>query len=188
MEKTDLENQLPDLKSSLSENSHRNTGVLIPNAYSLKPEKKSNGCLECCGVCCSMLFGLALIAGCVAYFVFGIMYLVQDYNVANDCGGSSFCAYVLTAIILAWGRSGAKNASTDSQDVGGRICMLVCLGLLETGLAIWGGIELWDKSCDDLQESNIWKFGLATFCLQSFCGFIFLVLMPLIIGIMMCNK
>ena len=155
---------------------------------SLKPEKKSNECLECCGVCSLFLFALAVIAGVVAYLVFGIMYLVQDYDVAHDCGGSSLWAYVLTAIILAWGRSGAKNTSSDSDSVGGTICMLVCLGLIEAGLAIWGGVELWHKSCDDLQDSNIWKFGLATFCIQTFCATLFLIIMPLILGCMMCKK
>lgn len=178
MENSDLENQRVVF-------SRTQQGVL----GSLKPEKESNGCLECCGICGLMLFGLAIIAGAIAYLVFGIMYLVQDYDVAHNCGGSSLWAYVLTAIILAWSRSGAKNVSTsDEGDLGTALCTLVCLGLLEAGLAIWGGLELWDKSCDDLRDSNLWKFGLATFCLQSFCAFVFLVMMPLVIGCMMCKK
>ena len=178
MEKSDLENQRVVLGGQQE----------VREAYSLKPEKKSNECLECCGICSLFLFGLALIAGSLAYLVFGIMYLVQDYDVAHDCGRSSLWAYVLTAIILAWGRSGAKNASSKSDSVGGTICLLVCLGLIEAGLAIWGGVELWDKSCDDLQDSNIWKFGLATFCLQTFCATLFLVIMPLVLGCILCKK
>ena len=183
MENSDLENQRVVLDGQRGV-----PGAFVPEAYSLKPEKKSNECLECCGVCGLLLFTLAFIAGAVAYLVFGIIYLVQDYDVAHDCGGSSLWAYVLTAIILAWGRSGAKNVSTSDDDLGTALCTLVCLGFIEAGLAIWGGLELWDKSCDDLRDSNIWKFGLATFSLQSFCAFIFLVMMPLFLGCLVCKK
>jgi hypothetical protein len=153
------------------------------NQITYDNKKKENiSICECCGVCLIFILGIGVIAGAIAYTVFGIMYLVQDYDISHSCDGSALWAYVLTAIILAFSRSGAKNASSDSEDAGTTICTLVCLGLLEAGLAIWGGTELWIKSCDDLAESNLWKFGLATFILQTFCASIFLVIIPLGIG------
>jgi hypothetical protein len=142
-----------------------------------------NDCLQCIGLCCGCITALGIVAGTVAYYVFGIMYLVQDYNISHDCSHSSLWAYVLTAVILSFTRASAKNANDDNTDTGTKICSLVCLGLIETGLAIWGGIELWDKSCDNLINTNIWKFGLATFCIQTFVGAIFLIIIP---GILMC--
>ena len=149
--------------------------------YDNSQKESSNGFLECCGACSLVIMGVAIVAGAIAYLVFGIMYLVQDYTIANDCSGSSLWAYVLTAIILAWGRGNAKNTSTKDGDMGTVFCTLVCLGLVDAGLAIWGGLELFQYSCSDLQDSNIWKFGLATFCLQTFFASLFLVIMPIVL-------
>ena len=106
----------------------------------------------------------------MAYVVFGIMYLVQDYHVANDCAGSSLWAYVLVAIIMAYSRLQAgKNAQADMD--GGKggaeiAAGLCCYLLLEAGLAVWGGVELYDNACHDLQQTRLWQFGLATFAIQ----------------------
>ena len=54
------------------------------------------------------------------------------------------------------------------------------MGLIECGLAIWGGIELWEKSCSDLSDTNLWKIGLVTFVLQVIFATVFLVIMPII--------
>ena len=142
-----------------------------------------NDCLQCIGLGCGCITVLGIVAGIVAYFVFGIMYLVQDYTITHDCSDSSLWAYVLTAIILSFFRISAKNAKDDNTDTGVNICNLVCIGLIEMGLAIWGGIELWVKSCDNLINTNIWKFGLATFCIQTFIAAIFLIIIP---GFLMC--
>lgn len=156
--------------------------------YDNSQKKSSNGFLECCGACSLVIMVMALLAGAIAYLVFGIMYLVQDYKIANDCAGSGLWAYVLTAIILAWGRGNAKNTSTKDGDMGTPFCTLVCLGIVDAGLAIWGGIELFQYSCSDLQDSNIWKFGLVTFCLQAFFATLFLVIMPIVLCCMARNS
>ena len=134
---------------------------------------------EVCGiiiVIISILAVLAIVGACVSYVVFGIMYLVQDYNIAHDCNGSSLWEYVLVAMILALGHGGAKNDNDNSIGV-----VMICLGFIDLGLAIWGGIELFEKSCDDLQESNIWKFGLAVFIFQLILTALCLVVVPLIL-------
>ena len=155
-------------------------------SYHNGSSNKDNSICECCGVCFLLLLGLGIIGGAIAYIVFGIMYLVQDYDIANSCEGSSLWAYVLTAIILSISRSGAKNSNDEDLGIGGKICLLVCLGLIECGLAIWGGMELWVNSCDDLRDSNLWKFGLATFILQVICASAFLVIMPLTFTCLIC--
>lgn len=144
----------------------------------------------CLGGGCICISVLAIIAGAVAYIVFGIMYLVQDYNLAHSCDDSALWAYVLTAIILSLTRGNAKNAGKDKDgETGTAICTCICMGFIEGGLAIWGGIELWQKSCDDLTGSNIWKFGLATFVLQTFCATLFLVILPMTLCCCtMCEK
>ena len=146
----------------------------------------SEDCTTCTALCCGC-FGILVVIGCaISYIVFGIMFLVQDYNVAHECENSSLWAYVLTAIILSVSRSGAKNTKDDQDNL--NICVLVCLGLIELGLAIWGGVELWIKSCDSLTDTNIWKFALATFILQTFVASLLLVFIPLTFCIFaICN-
>tara|TARA_Y100000991_G_scaffold215698_1_gene207548 strand:+ start:4472 stop:5062 length:591 start_codon:yes stop_codon:yes gene_type:complete len=141
-------------------------------------DSNNNTLLECCGICCISTFALALLGCAISYIVFGIIFLVNDYNVAKSCNSSGLWAYVLTAIILSVMRSNAKTSSDDNNK-SNTICVLFCLGLIETGLAIWGGLELWNNSCEDLKESNLWTFGLVTFCLQVICGALFLVIIPL---------
>lgn len=138
---------------------------------------KSN-CLDIILICSTCILAIALIASYIAYIVFGIMYLIDDKEFCNQCSGSSLWAYVLTAVILSLFRFiGAKNAN-DNKDSGNVLCNLVCFGLIECGLAIWGGMELWVNSCDNLIQTNIWNFGLATFCIQTFTASICLVLLP----------
>lgn len=150
---------------------------LTYNEYEEPPTK--NECIEYCCMCSGSILFLALIAAAICYIVFGIMYLVQDFNIASECSGSNLWAYCLTALILSLCRYRAKNQ--DNEEVGETLCMLFCLGILELALAIWGGIELWEKSCDDLSNSNLWKFGLATFCIQTFCATIFVFIIPICI-------
>lgn len=142
--------------------------------------------LMCLGACCMFITAIGVIGCVIAYIVFGIMYLVQDYDIAHDCDESALWAYVLTALILSLLRSGGKNAQDND---GLNFCVLVCLGLIELGLAIWGGVELWVKSCDSLINTNIWKFALATFILQSFVATLLLIVIPLVfILLALCNK
>ena len=196
--KTDIENQVKQENQITNFNDMLNNTTKSQDEISSRSnsDNKKNhisndedsGCLMAFGVCTIAIFILGLIAGAIAYLVFGIMFLVQDYDLAKSCNGSNLWAYVLTAIILAFTRTAAKK-DNDNDKQGLVICTLVCLGLMEAGLAIWGGVELWEKSCDDLQESNLWTFGLVTFCLQTICASIFLVIIPLVfLFLTMCKK
>ena len=147
----------------------------------LKEDEKCTCCIAICG--CSTF--VAIIAAFISYIVFGIIFIIQDYSVAHNCKGSSLWAYALVAIILSIQRRNAKNAKNDNGIV---VYVLICLGLIEAGLGIWGAIELFDKSCDDLKSTNLWKFCLATFILQMFCAFICLVVGPCIAIIDTCKK
>tara|TARA_A100001015_G_scaffold262960_2_gene309579 strand:+ start:1575 stop:2261 length:687 start_codon:yes stop_codon:yes gene_type:complete len=116
-----------------------------------------------------VLLVLILVVGIICYLVYGIIYLVKDYDVANDCPDCNLWAYVLVAIILCFNK---KNLSQSFNSIQEGITVLVLTFFLELGLSIWGGIELYQKAssdqgtCPDLRDSNLWKFGLATFVIQ----------------------
>jgi hypothetical protein len=57
---------------------------------------------ECCIIASTGLCVASLVVSFICYIVFAILYLVQDYNVWNDCESNSYLwPYVLVAIILS---------------------------------------------------------------------------------------
>ena len=153
--------------------------------------KEKNGS-ECCENTCICLGGctiLALIACQIAYIVFGIMYLVEDYDTWKSCDGSNLWPYALVALILSFSRISSGNVASNNEEngAGGAICVLICLFIIEASLATWGGFELYDKvgECSDLQNSKLWTFSFVTFILQVvMAGICFIV--PVCSGLYMC--
>ena len=131
---------------------------------------------ECCIIASTGLCATSLVVSFIFYIVFAILYLVQDYNVWNDCESNSYLwPYVLVAIILSLNKSNVKNSGDEDQ-----LAIIIAGFILEFGLMCWGGVELFNKldNCQDLRDSNLWKVGLTTFILQLlFC--IILLCIPL---------
>jgi len=129
--------------------------------------------------CCLFLLFISLILGLFLYLILGIIYLVQDYHIVQTCSESNLWAYVLVAIILSFLRlTPIQHKTDDNKKIYNQIFQTMCLGFIEIGLAIWGGIELWNKSCDSLINTHIWYFGLVTFLLQSLAGSIYGLVVP----------
>ena len=135
----------------------------------------------CYAICCLFLLWLSLIVGVFVYLVLGIIYLVQDYDIVQKCSESNLWAYVLVAIILSFLHLVSMQYKTDDKKY--IYIQILCLGFIETGLAIWGGIELWSKSCDSLINTHIWNFGLVTFLLQTLVGSIYGLVAPFLLYI-----
>ena len=133
------------------------------NNENKKVEDVGSDAFMCCGGCCMCIFTLALVAAVISFYVFGIMFLVEDNDLCKQCNGSALWAYVLvTLIITACNGSSAKKDRSPGELLGYLIMTVIINGSLGT----WGGIELWVKSCDSLVDSNIWVFGTWTFGLQ----------------------
>ena len=130
-----------------------------------------------CLLCSLCLLGLVLLAGYVAYISFGIIYLIEDYGIANDCKNSNLWEYVLVAVILSTSNIKLDISSNDIFV----ICFMLFIGIMNLSLSIWGGVELWSLSCDDLSDSNLWKIGLVSCILQLIASIIGLVLTPIIL-------
>ena len=128
-------------------------------------------------ICIISLFSLGIILGSIIYSVYGIVFLIQDYDISNSCSDSNLWAYVLTAVIISLFRVNPKNVEINKDLIK---FSLFFLGLIETCLAVWGAYELWTKSCDNLIDSNIWKFALVTFIIQVIISVLILVILPII--------
>ena len=132
---------------------------------------------ECCFGCCGCLGILGLIGACIAFEVFGIIFLVEDFTIAWDCSDSYLWVYVLISLLQIANRS--KTAKTISKEgISDSIGILFCAGILELGMCIWGGVELFNKSCNDLSHSNLWIYGAFVFSLQLFICFLVLFAIP----------
>lgn len=141
--------------------------------YTVNVETNNN-----CTLLCVTLSILAFAGGTVCYFIFGIISLIDDYKIANDCKNSNLWEYVLVAMIMSTSNIKMGTTSDASQ-----LAILFIVGIINLGLSIWGGIELWDNSkrCDDVYNSNLWKIGLASFILQVVGGMFCFVFVPLIL-------
>lgn len=128
-------------------------------------------------ICMISLFSLGIILGSILYSIYGIVFLIQDYDISNSCSGSNLWAYVLTAVIISLFRVNPKNVEMNKDLIK---YSLFFLGLIESCLAVWGAYELWTKSCDNLIDSNIWKFAYLTFIIQLIISVLILVILPII--------
>lgn len=145
----------------------------------VKLEKSNSDCIDMICVILLIIFGISLIIGCICYYVFGIMYLVEDYDEAKNCKKSNLWAYILVTLIL-----GLKNTQFKSNDNNNdsHLITLICIGIIDAGMSIWGAIELFEYSCSNLENTNLFTFGLVTFILQVITA----VLTIFIIPILMC--
>ena len=130
--------------------------------------------LYVCGACCGIT---TLIAGAICFLVFGIIFLVNDWDIYKACSGSNMGPYVIVALILTGGNG--RVAKKDDKEIAEMIATYIFYFLLNVGLASWGGVELWQKSCTDLKDTNLWKFSLAIFILQTVSAVI-IILIPII--------
>ena len=130
-------------------------------------ETNRNDDLKICIVTSLLLIlALALVGAAICYVVFGIIFLVKDYKIAEECKGSSLWEYALVTVIN--GVLALLN-QTLRKDLEEHLELYYVLSVLfNTGLGIWGGIELFSKSCDNLEKSELWTFGLVAFISQTF--------------------
>ena len=140
---------------------------------------KNNGC-HLCFICGYIFAILILLAGALSYYIFGIIFLIQDYNVSNECKDSSLWEYVLVSLILSTSYLKYKNDG-EENGVDKQVVLLVLLGIINLAISIWGGLELFYKSCDDLNDSNLWIFGVISFGLQLLNVFICVIVFPIIV-------
>ena len=139
---------------------------------------KNNGCHLCC--ICGYIFAiLILLAGALSYYIFGIIFLIQDYNVSNECKDSCLWEYVLVSLILSTTYINYKNDEENGIDK--NIILLFIIGIFNLTISIWGGLELFYRSCDDLNHSNLWIFGVVSFGLQLLSALISIIIFPMFV-------
>lgn len=127
------------------------------------------GCVTIIGV-----FGI--IALFVCHLVYLITFLIQDWNDCVDCDRSSLNIYliVMTALMDIFIGSSFTLFTADYW------LGFSFLGIYVIVDIIWGAIELFDKSCDYLKETDLYKFAEVRFYSLAVI-YVLLLIVPLII-------
>lgn len=141
-----------------------------------------NCCINCCFLSLSLLFIFGGIACIMCYIIFGIKFLIEDYDEAHECKGSALWEYVLIGIIFAiFNLLKIYSSSEMNSKVDNSVLIIVVVGIINLGMSLWGGLELWNYSCDDSLKSNLWLIAFITFICEVILAFLCLVLPPLLL-------
>ena len=148
-------------------------------------DNNNNFCGECC-LCMLILLTCGCSLGMLAYLISGIIIVIKDYHYSDDCDGSYLAIYVIIGLILAL-KIVVNSKAESNETTLFLVIILICQFLIDVGLSIWGGFELFNipSDCNELRNSNLWKFGLSTFILQ-----VFMASTVVIIGLVLfiCSK
>ena len=141
-----------------------------------------NCCINCCFLSSTLLFMFAVIGCIMCYIVFGIKFLVEDYDEAHECKGSALWEYVLIGIIFSILNLFKLYSSNETNSkVDNSVLIIVVVGVINLGMSLWGGLELWSYSCDDSLKSNLWLIAFITFICEVILAFLCLVLPPVLL-------
>lgn len=139
-------------------------GIISFSEQSLNNKSKDNTNLECCQCLAFALFYLGivsivmgLIGGLISYYVFGIKFLIKDYQTSQDCN-SDVGNFVLVSLIVAFILGGSQANANKSNDPGIKTCVNIFLSFFWLGWGIWGFIITQDEDCEDLENTNLVKY------------------------------
>ena len=144
--------------------------------YKPRKNKSSDDGMSCIAKVC-FCFGyftliglmLGILAGGIAYYVFGIKYLVKNYDESEKCN-SSIGDYVITSLILSWILAGGQSQSLKSDDVAIKVWTNTILGFAWIGVGIWGFLITKDEQCDDILNTPLWRFAKVISIIQLSLG------------------
>ena len=112
------------------------------------------------------------VIGVLTYLIFGYLFLINDYKVANECKGSSLWIYVLVIIIIT--TFGFLKIVIKKESAFDELARLLnnesiiigtgcILAIFYSGFIGWGVVVLLPKySCNDLEKTSLRKFAICT--------------------------
>ena len=144
-------------EGSKSETSVRNTSR-IELLNSTDNNNKLIGDNECIGLLALLsifLLTVGLIICVVCYYVFGIKFLVEDKDKNDECN-SEIWDFVLTGIIMSAVMTSLSLNFNSKEDL--KLIVSVLAGLISFGIGIWGLEICLNENCDEIENSNLFKF------------------------------
>mgnify|MGYP001301710841 CR=1 FL=1 len=102
---------------------------------------------------------LGLIAAVIAYYYFGIKYLVDFKDINSECH-SHIWDYVLTAIICSFVLGGSQTSSAKNEEasIGQKVCSSIIIAMIWIGISTWGIVETHNETCQPIRDTPLWTF------------------------------
>ena len=149
------------------ENMQRNAAI-VPTK---KESSNNETCLVCFGGMTIFSLAIGLIAAVIAYYYFGIKYLVDYKDINSECH-SHIWDYVLTAIICSFVLGGGQASSTknDETSIGQKVCSNIIIAMIWTGISTWGIIETHNETCQPIRDTPLWTFAHVVSIIQMVVG------------------
>jgi len=162
---------------------------------------KTDDCGTCLLLGCSCIGGLSLVAAAISYYVFSIIFLVNDKSIADDCSISHIWEYVLTTLVINFLVAKSSANGTKKSDEGVGVCAFLISLLITVGIGSWGGVEIYshldsenidnlttNNTCTELKNSDLVVMGKVMFWLQMSIVGILLTVIVLLVGYSVCTK
>ena len=99
----------------------------------------------------------------IGYFVFGIVLLITEYKSTNSCKSSNLWEYTLCCVLINL----VKVFLTKTRfyvDIS--FCKSLIFLIFDSLILLFGYLELFENSCNDLINSNIWNYGIISSVIQ----------------------
>ena len=154
----------PNSPGSSSLSTVESGGLTFLSDQSDQNKSKDNECLDCCKLASVSLFYLGIfgmclgLIGCViSYYVFGIKFLVKDYQTSQECH-SDVGDFVMASLIASFCLGSGQAKANKGDDAGAKMCINVVLSLFWLGWGIWGFITTDEEDCEDLEDSKLVEY------------------------------
>ena len=148
-------------------------------------------CLATLTMCAVIILAIALIGGAVTFTVYSVMALVNNSNnsIQDVCSGSNIWSFLLVVLISGFLQTSQSASSASSESEGAKVISALCFLVVQIGLMVWAGLELWANRCaasslsDNLvyRMVRIWLIVSASAVSAAFLGVIG-------IGVSMCIR
>lgn len=132
-----------------------------------------NECLGLLALLSVFLLTVGLIVCIVCYYVFGIKFLVEDKNKNDECN-SEIWDFVLTGIILSAVMTSLSFNFNSKEDL--KLIVSILAGLISFGVGIWGLELCLNENCDEIENSNLFKFAYVISIIDIIVGGIIVLL------------
>ena len=121
-------------------------------------------CLATLTMCAVIILAIALIGGAVTFTVYSVMALVNNSNnsIQDVCSGSNIWSFLLVVLISGFLQTSQSASSASSESEGAKVISALCFLVVQIGLMVWAGLELWANRCaasslsDNLVYRMVW--------------------------------
>jgi hypothetical protein len=118
-------------------------------------------CLATTSVCLAMIIGIMIIGGAVTFSVYSVVALINNSNnsIQDVCSGSNLWSFLLVTLIVGLLQSSQSASSAASESRGAKLMSALCVVVVQIGLMVWSGLELWANRCaaNNLSENLVYK-------------------------------